>query len=278
MSLVSLLIVVIVIPLLIGVISDSLGPVSRQRVAKFARRQELLVTADNGNAVIAYLATTRRWRATGLTAGFVTSVAWSFGNGFSINVVQLIAGWFAGALIAEWRISRLPVGARRAASLEPRLLASYVSRTARAVPLAFAGVSVVLVAVCATVRASGHSLSMIKAGTFCALALGLVAVGRVVQTRIVDRPQPLAALDVLAADDAIRSRSLRVLIGAIGTLTAYCVVAQLDVLSGAAAHTGAYSNLRSCEVGIGLLGTFFGRAMGTSRWSVRRTDAAVPVS
>ncbi|MDQ1715309.1 MAG: hypothetical protein QOC60_1254, partial [Frankiaceae bacterium] len=102
-------------------ISSSIGPVSRERVAKFARRQTLFITPDNGNMVIAYLATTRRWRAAGLAMGVVVSIAWSFGNGFSVNMVQLIAGWFAGAVIAEWRISRLPVGTRRAASLQPRM-------------------------------------------------------------------------------------------------------------------------------------------------------------
>ncbi|MDQ1724784.1 MAG: hypothetical protein QOG52_1812, partial [Frankiaceae bacterium] len=35
-------------------ISTSIGPVSRERVAKFARRQTLFITPDNGNIVITY--------------------------------------------------------------------------------------------------------------------------------------------------------------------------------------------------------------------------------
>ena len=277
-SLAVLALLAIAIPLLAVGLSGSLGPVSRQRVATFARRQALLITPDNGNAVIAYLATTRRWRAAGLAVGFVASVVWSFGNGFSIGTVQLIAGWFAGAVIAEWRIHRLPPGARISASLQPRLAAAYVSAAARAVPLLVAGISVATAGVSVGVNMSGRAGATPQVVSLAAVAVLLAAVGRVVEGRILDRPQPFAAADVLAADDAIRSRSLRVLVGAIGTLATYCVVAQLGFLSHGFPVGATHSTMTYAQIVLWLVGTLFGRAMGTSPWAVRRPVEAVPAA
>jgi hypothetical protein len=49
---------------------------------------------------------------------------------------------------------------------------------------------------------------------------------RAVQNGILRRAQPLAEPDVIAADDAIRSRSLHVLAGGGGALVILCVTAQ----------------------------------------------------
>ena len=232
-------------------VSSSVGAVSRQRVAKFARRQALIITPDNGNLVIAYLATTRRWRAAGLATGVIVSFAWSIDNGLSINMVDLIAGWFVGAVIAEWRIARAPVGTRRAASLQPRVPDVYASGAARAVPFLVTAVAVAVVGVGVVVGMSGRDVPI---------------------------PQIVTLADVLAADDAIRSRSLRVLVGAIGTLTAYCVVAQLGFLSHAYGGTGPHGSIGLAQVVLWLLGTLFGRAMGTSPWSARRPASAAHVA
>jgi hypothetical protein len=50
------------------------APVQPSHLLTFSRRQGLVVTAGNGNHVIAYLGTTRRWRAFGLALGIITSV------------------------------------------------------------------------------------------------------------------------------------------------------------------------------------------------------------
>jgi hypothetical protein len=42
------------------------GPVSRSRVQRFVDRHNLGLSVDNGALIVAYLATTRRWRAAGL--------------------------------------------------------------------------------------------------------------------------------------------------------------------------------------------------------------------
>ena len=74
------------------------GPVERKRLVRFAERQQLAITVDNGNHVIRYLATTRRWRVSGLCASIVLSVAWGWHNhGLSFGSLQLLSGW-VGAL------------------------------------------------------------------------------------------------------------------------------------------------------------------------------------
>ena len=50
------------------------GVVSRRRVERFARLHSLPVTAANGNQIILYRATTRRWRALGLATGLLIQV------------------------------------------------------------------------------------------------------------------------------------------------------------------------------------------------------------
>ena len=89
-------------------------------VNRFARRQRLHVTVQNGGHVIRALAVTFRWRRVGIVLGFLASVAASIPNGrLTISFVALFLGWFAGAVVAEWRVSALPVeGTRRAASLD----------------------------------------------------------------------------------------------------------------------------------------------------------------
>src|SRR5262249_514282 len=118
---VRMLVLLIVVGLIaFGATVSVYGPVARSRVRRFAQRQRLLITAANGNAVIVYLAVTRRWRAAGLATGLAISIAWSLrDNAVRLNALTLFAGWFVGALIAEARIVRRPPGERRQASLTP---------------------------------------------------------------------------------------------------------------------------------------------------------------
>src|SRR5688572_32767433 len=98
------------------------GPVSRERLERFARRQFLVVTVDNGNQVIRYLATTRRWRTAGFTAGALASV-WSEPTSHAVLPVGafvIFVGWLLGAVIAEARVARLAHQPVRSASLRPR--------------------------------------------------------------------------------------------------------------------------------------------------------------
>jgi hypothetical protein len=134
------------------------GPVTRGRLTAFARRHGLVVTAGNGSLVIRYLATTRRWRATGLLAG-----------------LTLFAGWFVGALVAEFRLAASPSGPRRAAWISPRVPGSYLPRGAWAlVPIA-AGISLVVGAVTLLAVLRGHRVSP-PAGALCVIAVALCVI------------------------------------------------------------------------------------------------------
>jgi len=88
------------------------GPMARGRVERFARRQRLTVTVDNGEQVIRYLATTRRWRGAGLAAGLILSVAVSLPDQLRVDFVTLFAGWFVGTLVAEARVTHVGFGRR----------------------------------------------------------------------------------------------------------------------------------------------------------------------
>jgi hypothetical protein len=245
------------------------GPVTRGRLTAFARRHGLFVTAGNGSLVIRYLATTRRWRATGLLAGLIVSIAWALREGgVRIDFLTLFAGWFVGALVAEFRLAASPSGPRRAAWISPRVPGSYLPRGAWAlVPIA-AGISLVVGAVTLLAVLRGHRVSPL-AGALCVIAVAVASLVFVVQRSVLHRPQPAESPDVIAADDAIRSRSLHVLAGGGVSIVLYCVLGQL-----AEARPAGWSAVAQTLDVVGLLGIFavplLGFLVATSRWSVAR--------
>jgi hypothetical protein len=241
-------------------------PVDRNRVETFAARHDLVVTAANGDQVIRYLATTRRWRITGLTAGVLSSTGWAVTHGAFIRVdlLTMLAGWFAGALIAEVRVARHAFGPRRAASLVPRHASAYLSRRSwLSLPIATAiSGSIGIATVVALVRGQPVGRWSVP---FFAAAMALAVAVRLVQRRVLRRAQPIAEPDVLAADDAIRSRSLHVLAGGGASLVLYCALGQLHGL----ADDGIQRFTALGMLGVPLLGWI----VATARWPVRR-DAA----
>jgi hypothetical protein len=99
----AIVIVLLVVLLVLGAVGfvKSFGPVRRDRVAQFARRQQLPITVGNGHLVIRYLATIRRWRAGGLAAGLLVSVVHSLSRGGSASASQPFS--WAGS----WALSSL---------------------------------------------------------------------------------------------------------------------------------------------------------------------------
>jgi hypothetical protein len=246
------------------------GRVSRYRLRAFAKRHRLTITVDNGNRVIRYLATTRRWRTTGLVAGLLVSVGWALSQGaFRIDFLALFAGWFAGALVAEIRLARTSFGPRRVASLESRSPGLYLPRTAWWLVPAFA-VASVAGAIYAWVRVGAPDPTVwLLAGAAVVIA---VVVNRV-QARVVGRPQPAEAADVVAADDAIRSRSLHVLTGGGVTLVVYCVLGQLAAVAHLFGEAG--STMQGVVVVGSLIFPIMGWAMATAKWDVIRSTTEI---
>jgi hypothetical protein len=153
-----------VIPLTITAVllNRATSPVARSRVNRFAERHQLTITPDNGDAVITYLATTRRWRILGIIAALGVGNAWLIFKAFvgedaQIPFMLLFIGWFLGAILAEARFARRPSSERRRASLQPRRLTQYLPTYARlAVPIAV-GVSL----------AFGGSTAVALSGGWC---------------------------------------------------------------------------------------------------------------
>jgi hypothetical protein len=143
--------------------------------------------------------------------------------------VTLFAGWFVGALIAEIRLARTSFGPRRAASLTARVPVMYLPRFAWWLVPVMAAISLALGVTTAVVVLGGATIGP-TAWMLCGAAVLVAVVVNRVQRRVLRRPQPVDAPDVLAADDAIRSRSLHVLTGGGTTLVLYCVLGQLTEL------------------------------------------------
>ena len=134
----------------------------------------------------------------------------------TINVAAAFLGWFVGAVVAEWRTAGLPRGeGRRMAFLERRTVSGYLNvgaRTLMVLALVVLGTSFVAVVVMAgTSETAVMSRALVWAGATIA---GLVLVGLTLR-RVVTRPQPPTAPDLLAADDALRARAATVLAGSV---------------------------------------------------------------
>jgi hypothetical protein len=269
----------------------SIAPVPRERVARFARRQHLTITPDNGERIIRYLATTRRCRAGGLVVGFELFVVlpllidswWFLDASIAVNqivdhpgepVLLFLSGWFAGALIAETRLAQASFGTIRSASLVPRDASAYLGRTARAaLPLAVAA-SLAVAAVAAVRATQGAPVDVPRLLAWTVVAQLVAAAVWRVRRQVLCRPQPPLPPDQLAADDAIRSRSLHVLAGSGTALVGYAVLGQLAALQ--AATPGAppgYPLLGILTIVVPLLGWH----IATSRWSVTRRPLPAPV-
>lgn len=216
----------------------ALAPVRRPRLERFARRQGLTITPDNGNAAIRYLATTRRWRVAGLTVGLVASQTYSISRGdLRINSFWLFAGWFVGAVVAEWAITGTRPESRHAALLVPRRRTDYLSRPVRWL-IGATTASTLLLGLTAVGRSLTAGRSQFEALALLSTALGVASVIHVVQRQVLTRRQLIGTPDVMAVDDAIRARSLRVLAGSTLALLGYIAVPLLPLVMDRASARG----------------------------------------
>jgi hypothetical protein len=217
---------------LLDLLATPFQRVSRARVEKFARRQSLIVSVHNGPLIIRYLATTRRWRGSGLLVSIgatvlgplVVQIFWPdhAPQDVGVNGLALFVGWFVGAVIAEWRVSvAATAGPRRAAVLEPRRLADYVRRPSLVVPaVACIGLAAFEVFALGFVLVR-HRDGLAPVLGWIALTVVAGALLSLVGQQVLLRPQRHLDADLIAADDAIRSRSLHVLAGCALAIAGY---------------------------------------------------------
>lgn len=281
LSWVAVAVLLVIVGCLLDFVATPWQRVRRSRVDRFARRQSLPITVENGPLVIRYLATTRRWRGGGLLLALIVTLFWPLfvsivrpqdaaSSGPGANALALFAGWFAGAVVAEWRVSSLArtPGPQRSAALEPRRLADYLPEAARwsvCVAWVIAVASELSVLGSLLVRHSGGvaiALAWIGATAVAAGGLGLVG------HQVLVRPQRYTDPGLIAADDALRGRSLDVLAGSAMAIAGY-------LLAGLVYTLGPYSSVLSDGVGT-LLGGLGAIAVPILGFSVA-TSVAAPI-
>lgn len=190
------------------------GPIARERVSRFAERHALAITPGNGPQVVRALGTTHRWRRFGLVSGLLIAALWALQEGrLSLDLVATFAGWFAGAVVAEWRISAPPSpGTRRQADLRGRTVSSYVTAPNRVALTSVATLLVVTAVAAGVIDLPDPGRRTDWVATVAACLLGGGALWAVTR-RIVDRPRPAGPPDIRDADEALRGHSLTVLAG-----------------------------------------------------------------
>lgn len=232
-----------VLAVLVGGLRVAQGPVSRGRLERLARRQRLALTPANAPLVVRSLALTRRWRALGLSTGLAAGLLWALRDGsLTLNFLAGFLGWFAGAVVAEWRLAGpSPAEPRRSASLEPRTMSGYL-RPASAALLALV-LAALLVAVVGTSAVAGRQQGQVRmeAVAWLLAALGGLALVALTLRRVVTRSQPPAAPDVIAADDALRARAANVLAGSAVAAAGVPTAGVLELLGRVVADDGTWA-------------------------------------
>ncbi len=202
---------------------------SEVRLIGWARRYELDLTAANRPVIARYLRVTRVLQVAGATAGWLSSPVYVgiSGRPFLLGdswVALALGGYLLGAVIAEVLVARAPLAppGMRFAALTPRVLSDYIpaatSWSLRILPV----VTVALAAVYAAIpkdpsRTVDQGVILVVVASILVVAFAVAF--EWILRRIVARPQPVVAADLIAADDAIRASSIHALsAGAIALL------------------------------------------------------------
>ena len=131
------------------------------------------------------------------------------GGQLTLNFLAGFLGWFAGLVVAQWRIGTLDQpGERRVASLSSRNLRDYVTGN----NLLLVGVAVfawLVLAVLAVLRV-GFTVEWWGYLLYSVLVLGALAL---TARTVINRPSGFVDPDVREADHALRAHGLTVLVG-----------------------------------------------------------------
>ncbi len=187
---------------------------------RWARVSGLQLTPLNRALVASYVGRTRRFRLVGGFSGLFFPLLSIFTGGplpkpFDFGLFDALLGYLLGAVIAEVSFRR-PRGELPSASLVPRSVTDYLARWYRIALGLGAGVGVVAAIWYETIpgretSGPGAPPSLI---VLLVMILGTWLTVELLQRYIVARPQPAVNVDLLRADDAIRSASIHALAGA----------------------------------------------------------------
>ena len=274
------MLLIVAVPVIAVAIVLGLGfqAVGDRQVGRFEREHGLRTSREARRLLRHFLTTAKRLRVLAFLAVVVVGPLGTVALGGHIHGVSLVStpavvALMLATLLAEVTMAR-PAGpnGRRAASLRPRELGAYLSRTLRFGP---AAVGVIASATwIATLVVDESTLSHFQprptsgdvgAGVGLAVVSPLLVI--LACRWIVRRPQPLVDPDLVAADDALRTASVRHL-SAMG-----CIVALFN-LTGALARFHGTTYGRRDTVLLALMSIVVGLAWVA--WFARAWGPAVP--
>ena len=201
------------------------------RPAEWSSAHGVELTPENRPLIARYLRTARLLRTAGALAGLILPSIVELAVSGRVQVLgfgtdgtsapyagplSALVGYLVGALCAEIAVARPRDPARRAASLVPRELADYLPRRTLLAQRALGVAAVLGVLAIGLVPYDAREAAepswpalLTGAAAFAAFAVALEALER----WLVRRPQPFTSPSLVAADDAIRSQSVRSLAG-----------------------------------------------------------------
>lgn len=266
--------------ILVGIFGRGSTKVDHVRV--WARSQGLILTEGNLPFARWFCQLNVMLRVTGGAAGVVLGAAFDDAFGLDTSAgygfwAWVIVGWMLGAAWAERRLIR--PGEPGAASLLRRGLDDYLPRGLVLAAPAVAGLTVLLavIGIVAGPPQPGALTMPFTDRTYvvvAALALLLAGLAFLLERSVLDRPQPLMAPDLIAADDAVRASTLHnIAAAAAGAL--WCIVGVLGQAVVLPAGS-VFGWLRGALLVAPLVGMVVSwRYWAFRAWAVRRGPAAV---
>jgi hypothetical protein len=267
--------VAVVLIVLVGLaVAAGLRPAGRQEIDEFAAATGIRTTPDSRRFIGYYLATGRRLRTLLVLAavflpGLVAEARGVGRDGFTIATQWVLGACLVGTLWAELALTRHS-GTRRAASLVPRRLGTYLGRLLLWGPAVAGAASAVAWALVPLLPDAGpngwHISTEVDAAVGVLTGLVVLALTPAAQVWILQRPPPVTSEDLLAADHAVRSASVRM-------LAAVATAMGLLNLSGALVSlTRPLSGPLDVLCGIGANASVVG---ALAVWLVRKPDATL---
>lgn len=210
----------------VAVVALRAQPDQRRLVERWARDSGLRLTPANRPLVASYLRRTRRLRvAGGLIGFFLPLLALFFGpllgaegplpKPFDFGLFDALVGYLLGAVIAELSFKR-PRGELPSASLVARSVSDYLAHWYRIALRIGASLGILVATWYQTIPGREPSAASAPPSLIVLLVIvvGTWLTVELLERYIVARPQPAVNIDLLRADDAIRSASIHALAGA----------------------------------------------------------------
>ena len=239
-----------------------------EEAEEWAAAHGVTLTQETRELVDRYLYRSRKFKLTGAVIGIVLPL------GSGLPGAEMIAGYLAGALLAEAKQPRLTPGEHPTASLVPRSLDDYLPSFV--IPVLRSSIVVAALLGAAYLfgprRTPEPDLDAGFAIAFVAALFVPLAVEGFLR-KIVGRPQATGDAHLIAVDDAIRSSSLHAVGGA-------GVAIVLLIIGGIAWAVGQTSDIDAVRWALPIAGvasalsgmTAWLRLGGETSWKVRRSS------